>query len=301
MRSTRLAKYKRKYKKAVIALQILAIWYAAVFSAALLTSPTGAYFNDSAEAMTKIPVGEWETDEWDKSSLVFLGEKEQKVEACEPEKIKVKLKNGGEDMKVTSSYEVYYAADGNPKKGKKLELETDEGTIKKLKSGEEVELTFLAGEPGNYKFKAYQVEGHPGKGELWSETITIECKKSNKTKAGEKEKVEEQPAEEAEEKAEAEDKATEEKDSKQTEETEKEEQKAEDKKQESDKAIDEKQEESKDNQEESEQKQQDQQKQSEEKQVKAADTKSESSEGQQEKAKEQEKSLSKEKSEGDKE
>ncbi|SDM69530.1 amyloid fiber anchoring/assembly protein TapA [Sediminibacillus halophilus] len=294
MRSTRLAKYKRKYKKAVIALQILAIWYAAVFSAALLTSPTGAYFNDTAEAITKIPIGEWETDEWDKSSLVFLGEKDQKVEACEPEKIKVKLKNGGEDMKVTSSYEVYYAADGNPKKGKKLELETDEGTIKKLKSGEEVELTFLAGEHGNYKFKAYQVEGHPGKGELWSETIQVECKKSDKEKASEDEKVEEQPAEEAEKKTESEDKATEEKDSNKTERTEKEEPKVEDNKQDSDKTIG-------DNQEESEQKQQDQKKQSEEKQVKATDTKTESSEGQQDKAKEQEESQSKEKSEGDKE
>ncbi|WP_371069243.1 amyloid fiber anchoring/assembly protein TapA [Sediminibacillus sp. JSM 1682029] len=286
MRSTRLAKYKRKYKKAVIALQILAIWYAAVYSAALLTSPTGAYFHDTAEAMTTIPIGEWETDEWDKSSLAFLGEKDQKVKACGPEKIKVKLKNGGEDMKVTSTYEVYYAAKGNPKKGEKLELASDEGTVKKLKNGEKVELTFLAEEPGNYKFKAYQVEGHPGKGELWSETITIECKKAKKAEADKEEEVEEQPAEE---KVGSEDKATEEKDSDQ--ETEKEEEEAADKKQESDKAAEEKQVESEQKQEE----------QSEEKQVNAADTQTETSENQQEKGKEKEASQTKEKSEGDKE
>ncbi|SDK35578.1 amyloid fiber anchoring/assembly protein TapA [Sediminibacillus albus] len=186
MRSSRLVKYRKKYKKAGIAVQILAIWYVAICSAAMLTSSTGAYFNDSSQAITAVRVGTWETDQWDKSSLVFPNEnKDRSVNSCEPAQISASLKNGGESMEITSTYEVYYAEKGNPKQGEKLPLAAGEGVIEKLENGAEIVLTFLAGAPGNYKFKAYQVDGHPGKGELWSETIKVECKEAEESKASE--------------------------------------------------------------------------------------------------------------------
>ncbi|WP_053217227.1 amyloid fiber anchoring/assembly protein TapA [Virgibacillus senegalensis] len=292
MRSSRLMKYKRKYKKAVIALQILAIWYAVVFSAALLTSPTGAYFNDTAVAFTTIPIGEWEADEKDSSSLVFPNENnDQNIKTCEPEEIQVKLKNGGGEMQATSTYEVYYAVKGNPKKGERLELEADEGTIEKLKEGEEVELIFLAEEPGNYKFKAYQVEGHKGSGELWSETITIECQQQNKSETGNEKQAEEKTAEEQ---TEQNDQATEEKDNKQPDVNKDDGQTTDENQQESDKATDEKQEESN----EKEEQQTDKEKQPE---AKAANTETEATNLQAENTKDEEASESKEKGEGDKE
>ena len=68
-------------------------------------------------------------------------------------------------------WELYYSQSGNPKNG----VVIASGTLGPLESGEsemlQVNLQDLEGEAGNYMFKAYQMDGHPGTGVLWSDSI----------------------------------------------------------------------------------------------------------------------------------
>ncbi|MCM3789895.1 hypothetical protein M3221_15995 [Domibacillus indicus] len=102
---------------------------------------------------------------WDKSSLVFTGQNDT------PDSISAVIENGQDsrDMEGTVTYEIYWAADGNPKNGEVVYT----GTVDELASGESQTLTYIPSEEGNYIFKAYQRPNHPGKGELWSEAIPV--------------------------------------------------------------------------------------------------------------------------------
>jgi hypothetical protein len=86
-------------------------------------------------------------------------------------------------MKGSTAWQLYWAADGNPKSG----FIITGGTIDKLLApGECEDLTYDPGDnamgvSGNYMFKAYQRLGHPGKGELWSEACEIQCLVAVKT------------------------------------------------------------------------------------------------------------------------
>ncbi|TCS93260.1 LPXTG cell wall anchor domain-containing protein [Hazenella coriacea] len=107
---------------------------------------------------------------WDKSSLSFISEGGN----CEGIWAEVQNGSGSKVMQGISKYEVYWIASGNPKSGQIVA----EGEISPLQSGESFQLKFDPttnpnGAAGNYMFKAYQREGHPGKGELWSGTITV--------------------------------------------------------------------------------------------------------------------------------
>ena len=74
-------------------------------------------------------------------------------------------------MNGTVDGKVYFAETGNPKFGSVVHSMI----IPQLDKDECFEMTHNALEDGNYKFKAYQEFGHPGLGELWSETCKVAC------------------------------------------------------------------------------------------------------------------------------
>lgn len=103
----------------------------------------------------------------DKSSLSFSGGCDA---ACKL--IVVEVCNTGDgDMTGSSSWELFYAASGNPKNGTVI----DGGDIMALKAGQCQTLTYNPeNQPGNYMFKAYQMPDHPGTGVLWSDECQID-------------------------------------------------------------------------------------------------------------------------------
>lgn len=109
---------------------------------------------------------------WDKSSLTF------NVEDINTDGVSAIVQNhGSQAMQGETVYEVLWSAEGNPKNGEVVAT----GIIQPLLTGETQVLTYTPDqlEPGNYIFKAYQRPGHPGKGELWSNAITV--KQSSET------------------------------------------------------------------------------------------------------------------------
>ncbi|ANX13744.1 hypothetical protein ABE41_017175 [Fictibacillus arsenicus] len=143
-----------------------------------LLGTTSAYFND-IETLTLPLKTEWEvpdppdsTDDWEKSSLEFIGE------SSFANGISATIKNSGSDMTDSVDYTVYYIPEGNPKFG----VEVYKDSLPLLKKDEIYTLQYATTTPGYYKFKAVQREGHGnkstgGKGNpekaLWSETITL--------------------------------------------------------------------------------------------------------------------------------
>lgn len=170
MRSSRLRKYRKKYKKIIMLTQVLLIWYVAIISLSLLTSGTVAYFNTSSKVNATISAGKW----WDDSDLTFVTGN-QNIKACAPIEIEVELKNSGEDMAGTTKFEVYYVEQGNPenKHGEKV----GEGTVEEIKGGKTAKLTFDAKDNGFYKFKVFQRPEYQGNGslEIWSHMIHVNC------------------------------------------------------------------------------------------------------------------------------
>jgi len=106
---------------------------------------------------------------WDKSSLVFNG-----GNGAECPEIYTQIKNGGSgNMSGSVDWKLFYAESGNPKNGEVVA----NGTFGPLDSGDSEELRVnlqdYHGEAGNYMFKAYQMDGHPGTGALWSDSIAF--------------------------------------------------------------------------------------------------------------------------------
>jgi signal peptidase I/YqxM protein len=131
---------------------------------------SNAYFSDKeASSGNVMSAGTWGEEEWDKSSLHFDDDYSCQGDC---EEIRAKVCNGedAENMEGPTAWELYWTDSGNPKNG---DLKVS-GTIDALESGVCQELIFdPEGQLGNYKFKAKQRPGHPGKGELWSETCEI--------------------------------------------------------------------------------------------------------------------------------
>ncbi|TCP30243.1 TasA anchoring/assembly protein [Scopulibacillus darangshiensis] len=182
IRLTRLRRYRKQHWAYILSMQIGLIFLGMVVGGMTLTSPTNAYFNDSEKVAMTIPVGSWDTgedDKWDKSSLKFISQKG----TCD--ELAAIIQNGkdAKAMKGPVKYEVYWISKGNPKNGSNLAS----GQIPALQSGGKHTLTYKPEKSGNYMFKAYQRPDHPGKGELWSEAITISCKapaETEKEKSG---------------------------------------------------------------------------------------------------------------------
>ena len=104
--------------------------------------------------------GDEDDPEWSGGSLKFTA-------GCEGdcEEVTATVCNDGSgDMNTSTAYEVYFSADGEAKSGAVVGT----GTVDALGSGECTDLTFTPTDDGNYIFKAYQEDGHPGTGELWS-------------------------------------------------------------------------------------------------------------------------------------
>jgi len=106
---------------------------------------------------------------WDRSSLYFRG-------GCSGNcaSISATVCNGADSgaMLCGTTWELYYAERGNPKRGEIVAA----ALIPPLEPGECFTITFDAVYPsGNYMFKAYQAEGHPGTGVLWSESFRAVC------------------------------------------------------------------------------------------------------------------------------
>ncbi len=110
-------------------------------------------------------------DGWSKSSLVFLGE-----DLGDCFEISSVVENHGDgDMSGEVMWELYWAASGNPKDGEVIA----DGNFGPLDQGDTFTFTYNPqdnpnGPDGNYMFKAYQEDGHPGTGVLWGGQITIE-------------------------------------------------------------------------------------------------------------------------------
>jgi len=123
------------------------------------------------------------SEDWDKSSLSFVGSCD---ETCQKSKVKVCNGSDSQDMQGSVNYNVYYAVSGNAKNGSVVES----GVIPALKSGECFTIEFDSTTTGNYMVQAYQRDGHPGTGRLWSEACTLVCE------VPEEEEEEEPPVEE---------------------------------------------------------------------------------------------------------
>jgi YqxM protein len=173
IRYTRTKKYKTSFKKWKLLCQLMAIWYAATITSSFIDGSTGAYFNDQDQVTGVITAGTWSI--WDKSSLNFPDEQDRTIKDCRPVDISARISNTGSTMQGTTEYEVYYAANGNPKNGNNIL----NGDIQPIAENDTTTLTAAISQPGNYKFKALQRPGHGNKEdtrhELWSETITITC------------------------------------------------------------------------------------------------------------------------------
>ncbi|MEH7352017.1 hypothetical protein V7150_00355 [Neobacillus drentensis] len=135
------------------------------------TTLAAAIKNDQTEKvsfqnLTK-ETGPQDKSGWDRSSLTFT------AEILTSDCISAMIKNDEDSraMQGEVTYEVYWAAEGNPKEGKVVAT----GAVNTLTPGEAQILTYKPDHlvAGNYMFKAYQRPNHPGKGELWSEAITV--------------------------------------------------------------------------------------------------------------------------------
>ncbi|WP_141432705.1 hypothetical protein [Bacillus sp. 03113] len=104
---------------------------------------------------------------WDRSSLSFIGANPTDTG------ISATIKNGQDSLAMQGevTYELFWSEQGNPKDGKIVAT----GVVNALTPGETQVLTYSSDDlpAGNYMFKAYQRPDHPGKGELWSESITL--------------------------------------------------------------------------------------------------------------------------------
>ncbi|MFZ5933015.1 MAG: hypothetical protein ACOYT7_02985 [Patescibacteria group bacterium] len=107
-------------------------------------------------------------DCWSRSSLTF-------TTGCDGncEEVRATVCNTGDgDMEDLVSWQLYYAASGNPKSGSII----TSGNLGPLDSGDCETLTYdPQGVSGNYMFRAEQEEGHPGQGELWSNACELVC------------------------------------------------------------------------------------------------------------------------------
>ncbi len=180
MRQSRLRKFKKRKVGMLIIVQLFLIYYLGVYGLFEFTTPTNAAFNDvesltlSLKTADEFGTSDDDDDgEWDKSSLKFKGQ----IAHCQDGTISAIVQNGegSRDMKGSVTYEVFWAAKGNPKPDKGG-THVESGQVPALNSGETYEIFYKPTKPGNYMFRASQRPGHPGKGELWSDSIQVEQK-----------------------------------------------------------------------------------------------------------------------------
>ena len=149
-----------------------------MFCITSITSTTGAYYSSTAKNESIIQAGTW----WDGSFLEFIDKPTQNVKACPKIEISVRVKNSGLSMIGSTSYNVYYTTEGQPKENGELKAERELGPVS---SGETTLLTFNAEEAGFYMFKLNQRPGFEEKNKKyqenrdWSEKVHVNCKAAN--------------------------------------------------------------------------------------------------------------------------
>ncbi|MBV7508062.1 amyloid fiber anchoring/assembly protein TapA [Bacillus sp. sid0103] len=176
IRYPRLAKFRKKNQKLILAIQIVAIWYIAFITIGYLTSSTGAYFTSNDIESTEIQAGYW-----DESKLKFIKKGNDNLNEfiCPANEFEIStvIKNVGKtDMFRDGTYEVYYVENGQPSvNGSKVA----EGKISKLLEGQELVLTQKVTSEGFYMFKTSENSGQKEEKVIWSEKIKVKCKASN--------------------------------------------------------------------------------------------------------------------------
>jgi YqxM protein len=130
-------------------------------------TPTSTYTPTTTPTETATPTSTSEADVWDKSSLVFTDQ------GCGGGDIVwATVKNNGLAMAGPTNWELWYAASGSAKSGKAIAS----GEIPALGADQPYAMHEAASEgPGNYMFKVTQRPGHPGSGDLWSDTISFDA------------------------------------------------------------------------------------------------------------------------------
>jgi YqxM protein len=181
IRYPRLAKFRKKNQKLMLASKIVAIWYITFISIVYLTSNTGAYFTAQDQESFEIQAGYW-----DYSKLQFIKKGNDNLnEFIFPTnefEISTIIKNVGEtDMFRDGTYEVYYVENGEPSVNG---FKVDEGNISKIQAGQELVLTQKVTSEGFYMFKAFEDTGQNKEKVIWSEKIKVKYKTSNSPDKG---------------------------------------------------------------------------------------------------------------------
>jgi YqxM protein len=189
IRYLRIKKFKKQSRKLLLLFQIVAIWYAVLISASILTSNTSASFSDTVKDNKRIQAGTW----WDGSRLGFLGKNTENLKVCPPTEISVEIKNSSFTMIGPTEYEIYYSENGNPKqKGKKIA----EGQIQPIEENGTYKLSYPTDLEGSFMFKAYQrpgyEENYEGRQEFWSNKIMVNCEAAKEKETEEKDTSKEQ-------------------------------------------------------------------------------------------------------------
>lgn len=160
IRYMRVRKYGKRYRKIILGVQILLLWYILILSGVQLNSYTNAAFNDT-ETLAFTLKTQWDIEDentdngW--ASLEFISIK------ADFNEIAAVLKNGDDSkaMPVESNYEIWWAETGNALNLNEGELVAG-GTFQ-LVTGEQITLKYSPTKTGTYRFIAFQEEGKPGK------------------------------------------------------------------------------------------------------------------------------------------
>jgi TasA anchoring/assembly protein len=170
----------------MILLKAALVWYLIIFTASYLTTDTAAVFTAKHKTENTITIGDWVVP--DDSVLAFINNGNQNIKTCDQSvDLKVMLKNTGGDMQKASTYEVYYAVNGNPEKqGTKIKLSKGKGNIQALESGKTAELVHTTNKPGTYVFAARQTNNELKDDVIWSKWIKVHCPSDGKKEIKEK-------------------------------------------------------------------------------------------------------------------
>jgi YqxM protein len=176
IRSSRVKKFRNIYKKYLLGIKVLLIWYFFIIAALQINSFTNASFNDVEELQASLHVS-WPVDEWDKSSLDFDPSSKtlERGGTCSPTPfVYAEIFNDGEDMTFSTwTWELFKVKKGkNPISGV-----LDSGEVETIKAQQigiiqtSSQLQNLDGN-GTYRFKVTKPD-RPGNDAIWSEPIEI--------------------------------------------------------------------------------------------------------------------------------
>ncbi|MFS0750783.1 amyloid fiber anchoring/assembly protein TapA [Oceanobacillus sp. 1P07AA] len=171
----RIRKFKSK-KKSILILKLVAILYVAIACLSMITTTgTASYFSERNQD-GYVQAGVW----WDGSELIFTEKGTDPSTGCNMQTIQAQIKNIGKDMKQSTTYEIYFSKNGDPKKGEKISTKE----LAPLKSGKQTTLKFDVTQNGSYQFRVLQHPEFKNDGKQhdeWSKKIVIKCK-SNQVK-----------------------------------------------------------------------------------------------------------------------